>query len=311
MRILFQMFTQLSAVLLVNLFFQAHNLFADTQKRNDPVNDLNKSFRSHYAKTRASILQNSGPVIIVRGDNMILINGEQRIEGKLIDPTYHDLKAVAHAPLALYSLLIRNKTPILSDDIISELEKLAIVFERSYSAFDSRLNSKEVEKKQRDILSSCIDFTSVTLKTKKFDYSNLIKFMRSLLNPIQENLELAAKYRINNYRDQIFEWRTELNGKQWEQVVFLIPGSPMARKDNLAVQFCAKLVGEKNEGARIVYAESLFGENEAMLRLATHLFDTKIGEDIFSDPWRMHRDALGPSTARYLDVISLTPNYDH
>ena len=82
-----------------------------------------------------------------------------------------------------------------------------------------------------------------------------------------ENLELAAKYRIENYRNQIFQWRDELDEKEWSKLVFLVPGIPMARENNLAVQFCAKFLGEKGEGRRIVYAESMFDETAALLKL--------------------------------------------
>ena len=78
----------------------------------------------------------------------------------------------------------------------------------------------------------------------------------------------------------------------------------MPRQNHLAVQYFAKLLGEQGEGARIVYAESLFTESQALKRLGTHVLDTQIGRDMFGDPWRMHRDLLGVAAAEYLDQLS-------
>ena len=283
-------------------------LHGEKINENNEIGELNQFFRSQYAQTRTALLKQSGPIIIVRGDNMILIDGDRRIEGKTIDSAYHNLKAVAHAPIALYSLIVRNKEGSISKETISELQKFIKILKNTSVAFDSSFNSKKVEREQKKILSSCISFASNALTHDKLNHSDLIQFVRGLSKPIQKNLELAAKYRIENYRNQIFQWRDELDEKEWSKLVFLVPGSPMARENNLAVQFCAKFLGEKGEGRRIVYAESMFDETAALLKLATHLFDTQIGKDVFADPWRMHQDALGPASARYLDTISLEFN---
>ncbi|MEE3232947.1 MAG: hypothetical protein VX294_02175 [Candidatus Latescibacterota bacterium] len=305
MKIFSQGINRIASFFPIALIMQTQYLYAENLGENDAVLELNKIFRSHYAQTRSTLLQQSGPIIIVRGDNLILIDGQQRVEGKIIDRAYHDVKAVAHAPLAIYSLLIRNEEGSIPKKTVSDLKELVKAFEKAAGAFTLRLNSKEVEKEQKKILSACIAFTSKILANNHINHVDLIKFVRGLLKPIQKNLDIAAKYRIDNYRDQIFQWQNKLSDEQWSRLVFLIPGSPMARENNLAVQFCAKLIGEKGEGSRIVYAESLFDESAALLKLGTHLFDTQIGNDVFSDPWRMHRDALGPASARYLDIISL------
>ena len=308
MRIFSQEINLTASILPIALIMQTQYLYGKTLGGDDAVLELNNIFRSHYAQTRAKLLLQSEPIIIVRGDNLILINGQQRIEGKIIDRAYHDVKAVAHAPLAIYSLLIRNKEGSIPKKTVSDLKELIKAFEKASGAFTSRLKSKEIEKEQKEILSACIAFSSKIIADNHINRVDLIKFVRSLLKPIQKNLDIAAKYRIDNYRDQISQWKNKLSDEQWSRLVFLIPGSPMARENNLAVQFCAKLIGEKGEGPRIVYAESLFDESAALLKLGTHLFDTQIGKDVFSDPWRMHRDALGPASARYLDIISLGTN---
>jgi hypothetical protein len=85
-------------------------------------------------------------------------------------------------------------------------------------------------------------------------------------------------------------------------------GPQLPRKDNLAVQYFARLLGEPGEGRRIVYAESLFDEPEALDLLATHLVDTQVGLDFFDDPMRMHRDLLGDAAREYLPHLLGKPD---
>ena len=61
-----------------------------------------------------------------------------------------------------------------------------------------------------------------------------------------------------------------------------------------------RLLHESHEGGRVVYAESLWEEPQALDLLGTHLLDGRVGEAFFGDSARMHRDLLGDTAKRYL-----------
>ena len=61
-----------------------------------------------------------------------------------------------------------------------------------------------------------------------------------------------------------------------------------------------RLLREPREGRRVVYAESLWEEPEALDLLGTHLLDGSVGEAFFGDTMRMHRDLLGDAAKEYL-----------
>ncbi len=82
-------------------------------------------------------------------------------------------------------------------------------------------------------------------------------------------------------------------------------GSQMPRKDNLAVQYFARLLGETGEGRRIIYAEAIFDEHRALNLLGTHLLDREIAASFFDDPLRMNRDLLGDAAAEYLRTLKI------
>ena len=274
-----------------------------SQANYDSIRRLNDAFRLAYAKTRDQVLQQSGPIILVQGHRLILFNGAQRLEGSIVNSAYHDLKTVAHTPLAIYALLALQKNGSLSDTVASHLIEFKDTITQVSKEFVDRLDDGALEARQQILLESCIDFIDNVLISKHYSHQKLLKFTKGSLPQIQENLEEASKYRIDNYHFQALEWRKMLGPDQWARMHVLIPGATMSRVNNLAVQYFAKLLGERGESRRIIYAESRFAESQALELLGTHLFDTQIGIDFFSNPWRMHRDALGTSAARYLETM--------
>jgi hypothetical protein len=83
----------------------------------------------------------------------------------------------------------------------------------------------------------------------------------------------------------------------------VILGSALPRRQNLTVQYFARLLGEPGEGPRIIYAESIRDEAKALDLMATRAVDTTIGDDFFNDPTRMHRDLLSDAARDYLPLL--------
>src|SRR5690606_6006234 len=106
----------------------------------------------------------------------------------------------------------------------------------------------------------------------------LAKLIRQTLPQVNENVTLAVRLRIDNYHRQALAWQSTLSAEEWSRLRVVIPGAPLPRANNLAVQYFAKLLGEPGEGARIIYAESLFAQSQAIDLLGTHLLDSRIGE---------------------------------
>jgi len=70
----------------------------------DPLLDVNKVFRAAYAAARKDVLARTGPVIIVSGDELVLLRDGRRAEAKVVPAIYHTLKTVSHIPLAIYAM---------------------------------------------------------------------------------------------------------------------------------------------------------------------------------------------------------------
>ena len=68
----------------------------------------------------------------------------------------------------------------------------------------------------------------------------------------------------------------------------------------MVTQYFLRLLNEPREGRRVVYAESLWQEPQALDLLGTHLLDSGVGDAFFGDSMRMHRDLLGDAARQYL-----------
>jgi hypothetical protein len=91
-----------------------------------------------------------------------------------------------------------------------------------------------------------------------------------------------------------------LSPQEWDQLQILIVGPHMPRENLVVMQYFLRLLHEPAEGRRVVYAESLWEEPQALDLLGTHLLDGDVGEAFFGDYMRMHRDLLGDAAIEYL-----------
>jgi hypothetical protein len=117
---------------------------------------------------------------------------------------------------------------------------------------------------------------------------------------ILANIRDAARLHIDAYQAVVTRWRGRLEPERWGRLRVIVMGSQMPRKDNLTVQYFARVLGEGGESKRIIYAESLVEAPRALNLLGTHLIDSATAEMLFGDPLRLDRDILGDAAREYL-----------
>jgi hypothetical protein len=121
------------------------------------------------------------------------------------------------------------------------------------------------------------------------------------------NADDASRAQIDAYHARVSAWRRELPPEEWARLHVVILGPQMPRRHNVAVQYFAKLMGLPDESRRLVYAEELIGEPQALNLLATHQLDSELSEAFFGDPDRMEIDLLGNAASVYLDGFDFGP----
>jgi hypothetical protein len=213
---------------------------------------------------------------------------------------YHQRKAVAHQPLALIVMLmpdgLKELTPTRRDQFTRLREKLGPA--RDYVA---KLDlPSDVRERQLQILDGCKAIIDQALDRGTITRDETLAFGKRMMPLVMANARDAGRAQIDTMHATMKKWRTQLPPEEWKRLQVVITGAQMPRKQNLATQYFAKLLGEQGEGFRIVYAESLYDHPKALNLLGTHLQDREVSQAFFGNDDRMEIDLMAEIARDYL-----------
>jgi hypothetical protein len=288
------------------LFLQKASLSpAQPAEAPNPLLDVNKAFRAAYAAARKDLLARTGLVILVSGDDLVLLRDGKRTEAKVVPAIYHMLKSVSHIPLAIYAMTMPVTDAPLDDARRAGLrqyrEKLPAV---QKCLAECGLANAALQRQQK-LAADAGAFLDGVLEKGKVTKDELLAYVRRQTPLILENVKESARAQLDGLNRQVQIWKAEMTPADWQSLRVVIEGSPMPRKGNLAVQYFSRLLAEPGEGLRIIYAESLFDETRALNLLGTNLLDSEIATAFFADPMRMHRDLLADAAAECLNEMKI------
>ena len=261
-----------------------------------PLEHVNNAFRAAYKSARQEALAAAGPVVVVSGDDLVLIRTGKRTPVTVIPPLYHDLKAFSHIPLAAY-LLTRLG---FDADRRAELMMFLNEVEAIQDVAEQRPLTAEQRRRQQTIVEETLRYLKDADLAGAVKPENRTAFARKLAPLVLANSADAARAQIDGLHKQMTAWRAELPPEEWKALKVVITGSQMPRKGNISVQYFAWLLGEPGEGKRIVYSEGIFDEAKALNLLGTHRLDADVGATFFNDDRRMHRDLLSDAAREIL-----------
>ncbi len=272
------------------------------QEKPGALEQLNDQFRDAYRRARADLLAQAGPVVIVDFDHLTLLRGKEREEIALDFSRYHHLKAVAHAPFGLYLEVATQPDGPLSAPARAKLAAWSQALEKAEAALP-KYGFGKAQGRQQQILRRCVKFVDATVEAGRLDLPGVQVFARSLAPLFQQNLDDAARVQIDAYHAQVVKWRRQLTAEQWGKLRVIVMGSQLPRKDNIAVQYFAKWLGQAGESRRLIYSEAIYDEQKALNLLGSHMLDRRAAEAFFADPTHLHRDLLADSAAAYLKTL--------
>jgi hypothetical protein len=260
---------------------------------------LNNAFRAAYADARSRVLASSGPTLIVNGDNFVLLRGGRRVEANAGAAIYDPVKTIAHIPLAIYVTLTPGDGAV-DEDRLKTLAGLRELIPPAEASLDTVKLSAITLARQKQIVATSLAFLDDVAGRRKFARSALLAFTRGMTPLVMENVAEATRAQLDAIHAQVSAWRRDLSPQEWDQLHVLVIGPHMPREDLVVMQYFLRLLHEPEEGRRVVYAESLWQEPQALDLLGTHLLDGSVGEAFFGDFMRMHRDLLGDAAKQYL-----------
>jgi hypothetical protein len=260
---------------------------------------LNDAFRAAYADAKSRVLASIGPTLIVNGDNFALLRGGRRVNANAGTPIYDPVKTIAHIPLAIYVTLTPGDGPV-DEDRLKTLAGLRELIPPAEASLDNMKLPPTTLARQKQIVATSLAFIDDVAGKRKFAHSALLEFTRGMTPLVMENVAEATRAQLDATHAQVSAWRHDLSPQEWAQLHVVIVGPHMPREDLVVMQYFLRLLHEPAEGRRVVYAESLWQESQALDLLGTHLLDGGVGEAFFGDYMRMHRDLLGDAAKQYL-----------
>jgi hypothetical protein len=268
----------------------------------DALGTLNNASRVLYTQAKARALAKEGVVLIVIGDDLVLRKGDQRRQERVIPAVYHTLKTFAHVPMAIdVALAAHADENPLAEDAVQELRDYRAMFPSAASA-SVGLDGEQRER-QKAIIEACTKCLDSVIERRRCTAEERIAFARKMNPLIMANVSAAARAALDSIHRQVCEWKAQLTPDEWKRLTVIVAGRALPRKDNLAVQYFARLLGLPGEDERLIYAESINDEPRALDLLATHRVDTGIAVDFFNDPNRMDRDLLADEVRNDLPLL--------
>jgi hypothetical protein len=274
----------------------------------DPLLDvLNGGFRAQYRQALAATLAQTGPVILEEGDNLILVHHGERASALVKPVEYQELKAVAHIPLALFVMLSFPPEASLTAARRESLQGYRELMVRARATLPGRHFTPQQLSREQKIFSASFALLNDVLASGHANPEKLARFARQSAPLLLANVADATAVEMRALYATAAAWQKQLTAEEWNALHVVMIGPHMPREQECSVQFFERLFREPQEGKRIIYAEALWNEKDALNLLATHVVDEAAGEAFFGDPMRMHRDLLADAAKTYLDAHPLAP----
>ena len=188
----------------------------------------------------------------------------------------------------------------VDDDRLRTLAGLRKLIPPAEASLDTLKLSAATLARQKRIVAASVAFLDDVARQHEFARSLLLAFTRRMAPLVMENVTEATRAQLDATHARVSAWRRDLSPQEWNQLHVVIIGPHMPRENLVVTQYFLRLLHEPREGRRVVYAESLWEEPQALGLLGTHLLDGDVGEAFFGDYMRMHRDLLGDAASQYL-----------
>ncbi len=263
------------------------------------LREINALFLDSYALRKKEIRQSLGkslPVILMHGDQLIFLHEGTRRAIKVIPEEYHQLKSIAHISCLLDTLQdLRRRN---QQDLAKELQTNAL------HLLEKILDSPDLQK-HRPLL----------LRYQQLLQAETNQDLGSLREDLKNLLDQAAKCRLSSLHKHVEDLRKELPQETWIRIAVVIMGPPMPRKGDLSMQYFQSAlksdqcphrknpIKEIFSEQRLIYAESITEENQALELVVTQKCDEQLGDAVLGDKMAMHADFLMDATRKHLPSI--------
>lgn len=269
----------------------------------DALVALNDTFRATYRETRAWRLARLDPVIVVQFDDLHLVRAGQTRTETFTPPIYHQFKAVAHIPLALYAKLAPLPGRPFDKATLDWLTMYLKQVQAAGASLDGRAGwTPEQLRLHKKIVADSIAFIEKIGGAEQVADEELTAYTRAMRPLVLASADAAAKAQLDGLHALVGKWRAEL-GPRWTHVDVVVLGPKQPRPGNVQYEYFRRAMGAGAEGRRLWYAEGIFDKQGGLNLLGTILVDRGASLAFFDNPKLLERDLLADAARRHLDRL--------
>lgn len=273
----------------------------------DDFDKINFDFRKSYKNARDHLLKDINPVIMLMGDDLILINKTQRDTQRVVRKAYHQLKAVAHIPFAIYLKLVYSLEVELEKSQLSDLENYcSLIVDCKRGLSNSLLSDSQIET-QNHLLDSALSFLKTVIDVKWVEQSELLEYVHQSRPYFEKNIEDATRAQLYAMHEVVTKWYNGFTPEEQYNLKVLISGHKEPRVKSLTTLYFSWFLRVQGEGDVICYTEGITEEAEMFNTIGNHLLSKKAATDIFQNPARLHEDLLGNAAEKCLREMTFEP----
>lgn len=269
----------------------------------DALVSLNETFRAAYKDTRAWAIAKADPVIVVQFDDLHLVRRGQTRTERFTPPIYHEYKAIAHIPLALYMKL----APLPGRPFDKATLDWITLFMKQVQAADASLDRRpgwtpEQLRLHKRIVADSLAFMEKIGGAEEVSDDQLTAYTRAMRPLVLASADAAARAQLDALHALVTKWRQEL-GPHWSHTDVVVLGPKQPRVGNVQYEYFKRAMGPRAEGRRLWYAEGIFDKEGGLNLFGTILVDRGASIAFFGNPTRLERDLLADAAARHLDRL--------
>jgi len=240
-------------------------------------------------------------VFVVCGDVLSVFRGEARRDRTFSQRIFHVMKAVAHAPVALFAAIHGAK---------GEARRIEGLIERLSSCIEELEGEEGIEESMLDVLRTVLSSTlsfGTTAQTTAPTTTALTRFAAEQGPQLLRITEAATRVQLAALDACVEEALGDLSTPERAELQVVVTGDHQARSRSLAMQYFRKrLAEEAGAEERVTYGEGIDDAVAAHELVGTRRLDNAIATAFFGDSKRLQRDVLGDAAHALLAASELS-----
>lgn len=264
---------------------------------------FNTAMRQLYGQARSAFGAATRPVIVV-GEEVTLHTADGSESRSYTPPAYHRAKAVSHLVLGLIGAVAPALEGMPEGAGWQQgLRRIAEEMDRLEPVLADLGFPPEEEALFRGMLAESRAFIRDSEAREHPDRAAFEGLMTRIKPAWLASAMTVTRAQLEGLDQVVRGWREAMPEEEWAKLHVLVTGPRNPREGNVQTAYFLRLLGERKEGGRVIYTESIFEPDQAMNLLAGMVIEREVGALVFGDPYRMDVDLLGFAAGIVLDEM--------